>query len=190
MQKVLKKHWPVVLATAILLVFILFAWQQTAEDGTSGVAGHQIIPPRPLSDMVLVDADNNALPAAFLKGQWSYVIFADAECDELCEQQINLTQAVVKAQAEQAPKRLLVMGYFPEDEFLQRMKSQHEDMVVAILTRPIWAIFAVQFAAAIEAIGGTPFFLVNPNAMVVMGYDELVSQADVNLDFNKLRVKP
>lgn len=188
-MKAFKRHLPVVVITVVLMVVILFAWQKTGDNGAGGLAGHSIIPPSPLSDMVLVDADNNALPASFLKGHWSYVLFADAECDELCEQQIGLTKAVVDAQGSEAPQRLLVVGYYPEDTFLQRMKNKHPDMVVAILTRPIWAIFTVQFASAIEAIGGMPFFLVNPGAMVVMGYDELVSQADVNVDFQNLSSK-
>ena len=148
-----------------------------------GLKGTQIVPPRPLSDLVLVDVANEALPAALLKNKWSYVLFADSQCDENCEQQLQVTQKVV-ATVDSGTQRLLVMGYEPEIELVERISSAHPDLIIAVLTRPIWAIFTVQFKSAVDEIGGNPFFLVNPRGMVIAGYDELVGAEDVADDLH------
>ena len=167
----------------LLAVMLLVLWQFSDRGGNS-LHGTRLMPPGILSDMVLVSADNQAFPAALFKGQWSYVMFADSECDDLCRQQLLITRQSVKA-ARQG-QRVLVLAHEPTADFMEWLRGEHPDLKVAVLTRSIWAVFVVQFQSAIEAIGGTPYFLVNPNGLVIAGYDELVSAEDAASDFMQL----
>ena len=171
------------IALPVLVVIIIAAWQILG-DGKSSLNGTRLMPPVPLSDMVLVDEKNRALPANLLKGQWTYIMFAETQCDEVCQQQLVLTKKVAAAKA--GVQRVLVLGYEPEKGFIQDIKEAHPQLVITVLTRSIWTIFTVQFMSAINEIGGAPYFLVNPNGLVVMGYDELVSVEDVASDLQNL----
>lgn len=156
-------------------------------DFNNNLNGNKLEPPRPLSDMVLVDVHQQALPANFLRQKWSYVIFADSDCDATCQEQIDLTRQSRNTlkQADRV-QRLLVLGYEPEKNWVHETEAQNEDLVIAVLTRPIWSIFTVQFQSAIEEIGGMPFFLVNENALIIVAYDDLVSAQNVQQDLVKL----
>ena len=171
------------IALALLAVVLLALWQLPDRGGNS-LNGTRLMPPLILSDMVLVDADNQALPATLFKGQWSYVVFAESECDDLCRQQLHITRQSV--QTAQQGQRVMVLAHEPTDDFMAWLREEHPDLKVAVLTRPIWAVFLGQFYSAIEAIGGTPYFLVNPNGLVIAGYDELVAAEDAVSDFSQL----
>ncbi len=170
----------------VLVVVIIVAWQLL---GTAKFTlnGTRLMPPIPLSDMVLVDDKNQALPATLLKGQWTYILFAETSCDEVCEQQLQLTQKVIAGKTD--IQRVLVLAHEPGESFIQRIRTAHPQLVVAVLTRSIWTIFTVQFMSAVNEMGGAPYFLVNPNGLVVMGYDELVSVEDVASDLQHLLQK-
>ena len=111
-------------------------------------------------------------------------MFADSECDEICEQQLQLVKHAVEQH--NSLQSLFVVGFEPPKDFVERLKQQYPEMTVAVLTRPIWSIFVIQFQSLIDEIGGMPFFLVNPQAMVVMGYDELISEKDFLDDLRQL----
>lgn len=173
---------------ALLAAILLTLWRLSGEGGSSlhgtSLHGSRLMPPRVLSDMVLVDVDNQALPATLFKGQWSYVVFAESDCDDLCRQQLLITRQSVDTAAQ--AQRVLVLAYEPAADFTGWLKAEHPDVKVAVLTRSIWAVFVAQFLSAIDEIGGSPYFLVNPNGLVVAGYDELVSAADAASDFRQL----
>ena len=172
-----------ILIALALIGVICTAWFMFA-DKSPLMTGTKIFPPKPLADMVLVDTENQPLSAGLLKGGWSVVIFADSECDEICEQQIQLVNQSIKQY--KGLQSLLVLGFEPQKDFIESLKQQYPEMIVAVLTRPIWSIFVIQFQSLIDEIGGMPFFLINPQAMVVMGYDELASQDDFVADLRQL----
>jgi len=179
-----KKHnGQIILLVLALIGVICTAWFLFA-DKPSTLKGTKIFPPKPLSDMVLVDADNQPLTASLLKGEWSVVMFADSECDDVCEQQLQLVKQAVEHYG--GLQRLLVLGFEPGKEFVERLKQQYPEMIIAVLTRPIWSIFVIQFQSLIDEIGGMPFFLINPQGMVIMGYDELIAQQDFLADLRQL----
>ncbi|MBT8440540.1 MAG: hypothetical protein HKP55_09635 [Gammaproteobacteria bacterium] len=144
-----------------------------------------INPPRPLMDMVLVDINGDAMPANLLRNHWTYVILADADCDETCMQYIEFTRAVVnEKQGELAMQRLLVLGYNPDKAFGEKLQADNPDMKIAILTRPIWAIFTVNFLQVATEVGGAPLYLVDPRAFLVTAYDDFVESRDLMNDLN------
>jgi len=183
----IKKHLSVIAATIILLIVALLAWENLGNQNATEPNGTIIVPPKPLMDMVLVDAHDKALPADFLKNSWSYVVFADFQCDDVCEEQLLLTRQVVNQAADrQKLQRLLVFGDEPQASYLKDLETEQPDLVVAVLTRSIWSIFNVQFFPYMETIGDSPFFLVDPRGFLVMGYDELVSVDDLVKDLQQL----
>jgi hypothetical protein len=150
-------------------------------------AATSIDPPRPLMDMVLVDINGEPMPANLLRNHWTYVILADADCDETCMQYIEFTRAVVnEKQGEQAMQRLLVLGYSIDKAFGKKLQEDNPDMKIAILTRPIWAIFTVNFLQVATEVGGAPLYLVDPRAFLVAAYDDFVEAKDLVNDLTVL----
>jgi len=164
----------------LLLAFLLLS----ACDNTSlSDATTSINPPRALTDMVLVDASGEAMPASWLRNHWSYVILADADCDEVCQQYIETTRTVVtEQQGKLAIQRLLVLGYNADRTVINQLQSDNPDMKIAILTRPIWAIFTINFLQVATEVGGTPLYLVDPRAFLVAAYDDFVEVKDLTND--------
>lgn len=171
----------------VFLGFAFAAWWLFQSQGHQ-LHGTAMQPPVPLSDMVLVDENIEALPVDLLRGQWSLVMLADAECADTCQAQLELVRTVAGAFAnsssseEDRLQRLLVMGFEPSREKIDQLREENPSLVMAVLTRPIWTVFTVQFTRAINALGDTAFFLVNPNGLVVAGYDDLAEAEGVIAD--------
>ncbi|MES0874888.1 hypothetical protein [Sinimarinibacterium thermocellulolyticum] len=68
------------LLAAMLFYFVFPDWQPDARTNY----GELITPARPLPDLPLRDADDAPVPVAVLRGRWSYVYLAAAECDAAC----------------------------------------------------------------------------------------------------------
>jgi hypothetical protein len=172
-------------ATALMLMLLTACSANSLSD-----AATSITPPRPLMDMVLVDSDGDALPADLLRNQWSFVILGDSECDETCLQYIETTRkAVHDKQNGFSIQRLLVLGYGADKTFVEKLKVENPDLVITILTRPIWAIFTINFLQAAEDVGGSPLFLVDPRAFLVAAYDDFVGSKDLANDLVVLNSK-
>jgi len=150
-----------------------------------------ISPPRPLMDMVLVDVNGDAMPATLLRNHWTYVILGDADCDETCMHYIETTRLMVNEKKRDLDmQRLLVFGYKPEKAFVEKLQADNPDIKIAILTRPIWAIFTINFLQVATEVGGTPLYLVDPRAFLVTAYDDFVEVGDLVNDLNVLNEMP
>lgn len=173
-----------------LLLLLLFLSLSACDNKASmSDAATAINPPRPLMDMVLVDINGAPMPANLLRNHWTYVILGDADCDETCMQYIESTRTVVKEkQGDLAMQRLLVLGYNADKAFVEKLQSDNPDMKIAILTRPIWAIFTVNFMQVATEVGGTPLYLVDPRAFLVTAYDDFVETKDLVNDLTMLNV--
>ena len=183
-NNVMKTGSVIAVVVLVLLVVAYSFWRIVIEE-VDALNGTRFMPPKIMSDMVLVNEKNQALPANLLKGKWSFIMFAETTCGELCKQQLDVTGQVVATGPDEI-QRLLVLAHEPTDEFIRHTRDKHPDLVIAVLTRPIWTIFIVQFMTAIDEIGGKPFFLINPNGLLVMGYDELVPVKEVKEDVSQL----
>lgn len=169
----------------LLVVFLLLS---ACDNASLSDATTSISPPRPLTDMVLVDASGEAMPASWLRNHWSYVILADATCDETCLQYIETTRMVVAEQQDKlAMQRLLVLGYNADKAFINKLQADNPDMKIAILTRPIWAIFTINFLQVATEVGGAPLYLVDPRAFLVTAYDDFVEAQDLLNDLAVLK---
>jgi len=167
----------------IFLLLVIFLSFSGCDNASLSDATTSVTPPRPLVDMVLVDVGGEAMPASWLRNHWSYVILADAECDETCVQYIETTRTVVNEKQDQLPmQRLLVLGYNADKAFVKMLQAENPDMKIALLTRPIWAIFTVNFLQAAAEVGGAPLYLVDPRAFLVAAYDDFVEAKDLTND--------
>ena len=165
------------------LLLVIFLSLSGCDNDSLSDATTSVTPPRPLMDMVLVDVGGEAMPASWLRNHWSYVILADADCDETCLQYIETTRTVVNEKQGQLPtQRLLVVGYNADKGFVKKLQAANPDMKIAILTRPIWAIFTVNFLQVATEVGGTPLYLVDPRAFLVAAYDDFVEAKDLSND--------
>ena len=141
-------------------------------------------------DMVLVDINGDPMPAQLLRNHWTYVILGDADCDEICLQYIDTTRDVITKKPGDMPmQRLLVLGYNAEKAFVDKIQADNPDIKVAVLTRPIWAIFTVNFLQVATEVGGTPLYLVDPRAFLVTAYDDFVEPGDLEKDLVTLNAR-
>jgi len=172
----------------LLLLLIFLSLSACDNKSSLSDAATSINPPRPLMDMVLVDSNGDPMPASLLRNHWTYVILGDADCDETCMQYIEATRSVIKEkQVNLAMQRLLVLGYNADKAFVEKLKAGNPDMKIAILTRPIWAIFTVNFLQVATEVGGTPLYLVDPRSFLVTAYDDFVETSDLLNDLNVLK---
>lgn len=151
----------------------------------SGLSDYKVFPPRPITDMVLVKADGEALPVNFLKGKWNFIILADSNCDDTCKHYLKLSNDFKQQQVKEI-QRLLVTGYEPDKDFLKELEETYPDLVVTVLTRPIWAIFTVQLRSVADEIAGEPLFLISPDGLLMMAYDDFAELSVLNKDFAEL----
>jgi hypothetical protein len=166
-----------------VLIFILLLVSACDNKFSLSDATTAINPPRPLMDMVLVDVNGEPMPANLLRNHWTYVILGDAECDETCRQYIDATRKVINEKRADLPmQRLLVLGYNADQAFVEKLQADNPDMKIAILTRPIWAIFTVNFLQVATEVGGSPLYLVDPRAFLVAAYDDFVEPEDLQHD--------
>ena len=166
-----------------LLLLVLVPLSACDNKASLSDTATSIKPPRLLMDMVLVDLNGIPMPADLLRNHWSYVILGDSDCDETCMQYIKTTRAVVnEKQQALTMQRVLVLGYNADKAFVEKLQSDNPDMKIAILTRPIWAIFTVNFLQVATEVGGTPLYLVDPRALLVTAYDDFVEAEDLAND--------
>ena len=170
---------------ALILSSLLLAGcgNNSLSDAATGIN-----PPRPLMDMVLVDFNGDPLPANLLRDHWTHIILADADCDDVCQQYIETTRTVFHEKQNMLPmQRLLVLGYSADKAFVEKLQSDNPDLKIAMLTRPIWAIFTVNFLQVANEVGGTPLYLVDPRAFLVTAYDDFVEARDLVNDLGVLK---
>ena len=172
------------------LVFFLglVACDSSVEETAS--VGKALMPPVPLTGMVLVDDQNNPLPVDLFKKQYTYVLLADSACDDFCQQYIALTGKTISQTTVSKPvKQLLLLGYEPEKDWLEKIKRENPAITVAVLTRPIWAIFTLPFSQVASDMLGAPLFLVDPRGFIVMAYDDLNEAGPLITDLKSLDSK-
>lgn len=88
------------LPVAVAYVLYFSGWRPE----TSGNYGELVQPPRPLPDMTLAALDGQPLRLDSLRGKWSLVVFAAAECREPCQKNLDRMQRVILAQGEKAER--------------------------------------------------------------------------------------
>lgn len=151
--------------------------------------GFVVSPPKPLTHMVLLDVEGKAYPLGLLKGQWSYLLFANSECGESCIEQLKQTAVLDGLDGQAGVQRVLVTGFEPEAALVSQLRDTQPGLKIAVLTRSIWSIFTVQFQDIQQQVGDSAFMLINPNGLLVMAYDDLLAPVQLISDLDLLRQK-
>ena len=177
---------------SLVIMIILSACEQAGQPES---VGKKLMPPKPLTGMVLVDDQNNALPIDLLKNSYHYVLLAESACDEFCMQYIDLTreaiQQVSTANSVSKPvKQLLVLGYEPDKAWLEKLKQENPGITVTVLTPAIWSIFTLPFNQVATDMVGSPLFLVDPRGFIMIVYDDLDESAPLVSDLRSLDAQP
>ncbi len=178
------------LITLVLALLIGTAGYFGLYQQQSALSGLQVMPPKPLTPMILMDYERNSLGIDVLKDKWTYIVFADNDCADVCNEQLRVVEQAVAASS-QPIQPLLVMGFEPSAELIDAIKQQHPDLTIAVLTRSIWSIFTVQFLSVLEQLSGQAIIMTGPFGMIRLAYDELASAdqliADQPLIFAKVK---
>lgn len=181
---------------SLVIMIMLSACEQAGQPES---VGKKLMPPKPLTDMVLVDDQNNALPIDLLKNSYHYVLLAESACDEFCMQYIDLTREAIQQTStdHSAPmavskpvKQLLVLGYEPDKAWLEKLKQENPGITVTVLTPAIWSIFTLPFNQVATDMVGSPLFLVDPRGFIMIVYDDLDESAPLVSDLRSLDAQP
>jgi len=71
---------------------------------TSGNYGELVQPPRPLPELALQTLDGKALRLSELRGKWTLLMFAAAECLKPCETTLDKIHRIILAQGKEAER--------------------------------------------------------------------------------------
>jgi cytochrome oxidase Cu insertion factor (SCO1/SenC/PrrC family) len=176
-----------VLVRQLMLLFpMLLLLAGCSPSANNALQGFVVSPPRPVTHMILLDAEGKAYPIGLLKGQWSYLLFANSECGETCLDQLQQTSVL---DGQPGVQMILLAGFEPAAGFGSQLHATQPELKIAVLTRSIWAIFTMQFQDIQQQVGENAFMLINPDGLLVMAYDELVSPDQLLSDLASLRQK-
>lgn len=98
----------VVFALPVAVAYALYfsGWRPE----TSGNYGALVQPPRPLPDLTLTTLDGKPLALVSLRGKWSLVMFASAECPGPCRANLDRIHRIIAAQGKEAERARAVFA--------------------------------------------------------------------------------
>ncbi|KGE04827.1 hypothetical protein HRUBRA_00580 [Pseudohaliea rubra DSM 19751] len=169
--------------------------------GSLGTAnnGELLAPPRPVTELGLVDQAGNAFTLASGEPKWTLLVPAPGACDASCERRLYLTRQIHVAMGK-AFNRLqrawvgdrpladtafsaeaLSDGSAPPADFRAYLRTQHVGLLTLGADR---AALRAQFPELADR--PDTWYLVDPAGWVMMAYDDSVSYKDVMADLKFL----
>jgi hypothetical protein len=157
-------------------------WQYLGSHGVGATTntGTLIQPARPLDATgVLADAG--------VRGRWTYVMFAQGECDARCMDQLYITRQARLAMNKDIPRveRLLVLDAAPAPALAEHLEKEHEDLQWLVPGEGGEA-FRTAFSGDGFAPDGSRFFLVDPLGNLMMFYADTGAAKGIIRDLQKL----
>ncbi len=184
--------------TQLVLIWILFllppvsawvAWQYLAEEGAGATtnAGTLIAPARPLQPSGLQQQDGSVFTLEQLRGYWTYVVFAGAECDARCQDQLYLTRQTRIAMSKDIARvqRLLVLAGQPAPALVRQLAEEQPDLTWVVSGQASGSLLQ-QFSGEGFSTSGEQYFLVDPLGNLMMFYDLAVPAKGIRKDLQKL----
>jgi len=191
-RQVRRSRIQLVLLIALFLIPPVSAWVAWKYLGEQGVestsnAGSLISPARPLQIAGLRQSDGTPLDGAVLRGRWTYVLFAPADCGVRCEEQLYLTRQTRIAMNKDIPRvqRLLVFAGMPSAGVRQMLENKHSDLTWTVQDSSAAALLR-DFQGVGFAPKGEQFFLIDPLGNLMMFYDLEVPAKGLMRDLQKL----
>lgn len=151
------------------------AWNYLGERGVASTTnnGSLISPARPL-----------ARYDELFTGRWLYVVYGNEGCDAACQQQLYVTRQtrIAVNKDMQRVRRLLLLDAPAEQSLAERLESEHQDLLVAVVNKETRA----QFQGENFDTRGGQFFLVDPLGNLMMFYSADAEPRGVLRDLQKL----
>lgn len=165
------------------------AWKYLGEQGAGATtnAGTLVAPARPLQLHGLRQPDGKPLAEGDLRGRWTYVLFASADCGDRCQKQLYLTRQIRIAMSKdiQRVQRVLVLSKIPSPALVEQLAAEHEDLR--------WVVGGEQAKPLLQQFSGegfdptgAQFFLIDPLGNLMMYYDLEVAAKGMMRDLQKL----
>lgn len=162
------------------------AWQYANQQGVAVTtnAGELVSPARPLAAAPWVGSDGEPLGDGLLTGRWSYVLLAGDGCDAGCQERLYLSRQVRTSVNKDMSRvqRVLVLSRQPSD--LAMLRSEHPDLVIAVVSDTDLQAFGAQFDAASGS--ADRLYLVDPLGNLMMRYTTDVPAKGVLKDLRRL----
>ncbi len=189
-----KRRVQFLLLAALFTAPVVAAWVAWQYMGTHGVmsttnTGTLITPARVIAPLRLTTPMARTLPGDYLRGRWTYVIFAPKDgCDEACQQQVFYTRQVRTSVNKDMHRvqRLLVLRQDPGESFVGQLQREHEDLQVAIVSAQEWPNLAGQFGIESDRADKLGLFLIDPLGNLMMAYGPEAPAKGVLKDLRKL----
>ena len=91
----MNKVLPIILATVAVIGGIWSAKQQQASDPIE-ISGFAFPAPKELTEIALIDQDNNAIDASFFKDKWTFVYVGYTFCPDACPMSLTILDQLYK----------------------------------------------------------------------------------------------
>ncbi len=133
--------------------------------------GELITPPLPIAQLQLVDGEGQALAYELPEPLWTYVIFGDADCEQLCERVLYVTGQTHKLLGRKVNdlQRIYVnTGGEPGPALQVRLEGEHKNLRVVNGDREEISLALANLE--IDPMADTVFFLVDPRGWMMMYY--------------------
>jgi cytochrome oxidase Cu insertion factor (SCO1/SenC/PrrC family) len=165
----------VVFALPVVIAYALYfaGWRPE----TSGNYGELVQPPRPLPELTLQTLDGKPLALASLRGKWSLVMFASAECPGPCRANLDKIHRVIVAQGKEAERvrPLFVVTDTRANDLLRYTVQDYPGTLVLTGPPPALRALSAHFAPAPDV--SNRIYLVDPIGNFMLSWP---ADADAN----------
>ena len=182
----------------LVLILMLFslpplaayvAWNYIGDHGAGSTnnAGTLVHPARPLAFNALHNVKDEPLDVKATSGRWTFVIYANAGCDQICKEQLFVTrQTRISINKDMKRlKRLLILDQMPDESLSKFLAEEHKDLLVAV-SSPSASALLEKFQGEGFGVSGKQYFLVDPIGNLMMFYDLKVNPRGLMKDLQKL----
>ncbi len=178
----------IVFALPVVIAYALYfsGWRPQA----SGNYGELVQPPRPLPDLTLATLDGSALRLETLRGRWSLVIFAAAECPKPCEASLDKMHRVILAQGQEAARvrAVFVVTDARATDWLHYAIKDYPGTLVLVGPPPAVRALAAHFelTPGVSPEGLNRVYLVDPIGNFMMSWPADADTGRVRKDLSRL----
>jgi cytochrome oxidase Cu insertion factor (SCO1/SenC/PrrC family) len=155
----------------LALSFLLYygtSWRPTG--GTQ--QGELILPPRPLPEVSLAQADGQPTDPAWLKGAWRLVFVGPGDCGEPCLAALVHTRQVRLALDKDMTRVVRVFLYDGTLAAPAALATEHPDLLAASLAGEAGARLLAEFPGGTAALANGRLYVVDPLGNLMMSYPD------------------
>ena len=159
-------------ALPMIVAYALYfgGWRPSA----TGNYGELVQPARPIADMALVTLDGQPIRFSGLRGKWTLIAFAAADCPKACERNLYRMRQVIAAQGEKADRvqSILVLTDSKALDGWRYTIKDYPGMRVMVVPPPALAALARQFTLPAGSPLDNPYriYLIDPLGNLMMSY--------------------